>query len=180
MPDYHRYYSHGGTYFFTVVSYRRRCIFKEENAVDLLRNCFKATMKRCSFKVDAIVILPDHIHTIWTLPENDADFSTRWKLIKSAFSKQYKKAATGYLPESLIRKGEAGIWQRRFGEHLIRDQDDFNRHCDYIHYNPVKHRLVKSPSEWKYSSFKTYVKQGLYEQNWGVSIEKDLIEMNLE
>ncbi len=180
MPEYNRYYRQGGTYFFTAVSYRRRCIFNNERAISLLWNCFKTTIKLYRFSVNAVVILPDHIHTIWTLPENDSDFSTRWKIIKSDFSRQYKKIDTGYLPKSLIRKGEVGIWQRRFWEHLIRDQEDFNKHCDYIHYNPVKHGLVKKPAEWKYSSFDNYVKHGYYDQYWGISKEKDLIDMDLE
>ena len=180
MPEYQRYYIHGGTYFFTVVTYQRRCIFKEESSIELLNNCFKDVIEICNFNIVAIVILPDHIHTIWTLPENDSDFSTRWKLIKSSFSKQYKETVTKHLPDSLVRKGESGVWQRRFWEHLIRNQEDFNRHCDYIHYNPVKHGFVKKPSDWKFSSFDEFFKQGFYEENWGGNIDKKIIEMDFE
>jgi putative transposase len=180
MPEYHRYYRIGGTYFFTVVTYRRYPVFREESVVDLLRDCFSLVKNIYPFSIDAIVILPDHLHTIWTLPEKDSDFSTRWKLIKSTFSKQINKSYDIRLRESLFRKGESGIWQRRFWEHLIRGQEDFNSHCDYIHYNPVKHGLVKSPSEWKYSSFNKYVERGLYEPDWGISLETRPIDMNLE
>jgi putative transposase len=114
MPEYKRYYLHGGTYFFTVVTFQRRRIFEKESTISLLRNSFRATIEIADFSVDAIVILPDHIHTIWTLPENDSDFSTRWKLVKSAFSKQLKNTICNPLPDSLVRKGESGIWQRRF------------------------------------------------------------------
>ena len=180
MSNYRRYYVKGGTYFFTVVSYMRNPIFGKESAIDLLRYCFEATMDTHPFKIDAIVILPDHLHTIWTLPDNDSDFSTRWKRIKATFSKEYQGNNARNLPESLVRKREKGIWQRRFWEHLIRNQEDFNKHCDYIHYNPVKHGLAKSPSEWKHSSFRKFVEQGIYDSDWGQSVEKGLAAMNLE
>jgi len=180
MPDYKRCFAQGGTYFFTVVTYKRRCIFRETKTVELLRNCFDNAIEIADFNIDAIVVLPDHLHTIWTLPEKDADFSTRWKLIKSSFSKQYQDTGFTYLSDSLVRKGESGIWQRRFWEHLIRNQDDFNRHCDYIHYNPVKHGFVESPSQWKFSSFSKFVKQGFYEENWGINMDKKIIDMDLE
>lgn len=104
-------------------------------------------MDTSPFKIDAIVILPDHLHTIWTLPDNDSDFSNKWKMVKTSFSKKYTGEKPEYHANSLSDKGEKGVWQRRFWEHLVRDQDDFNRCCDYIHYNPVKHGLVKFPSE---------------------------------
>jgi len=180
LPNYQRYYLQGGTYFFTVVSHKRQPIFVKEPAIRLFKNCLKDTITIHPFRIDAIVILPDHIHTIWTLPENDSDFSTRWKLVKAAFSKQHQNILTGNLTDSLVRKGESGVWQRRFWEHLIRDQDDFNRHCDYIHYNPVKHGLAKSPSEWKYSSFEKFVKLGIYEPGWGTFVDKTIIDMDID
>ncbi len=180
MPDYRRAYLKGGTFFFTVVSYKRFPIFKEEPAIDLLRQCFQTTMATYPFRVDAIVILPDHLHTIWTLPDNDSDFSIRWKRIKATFSRLYQGRTDGNISESMRRKKEKGIWQRRFWEHVIRDQTDFNRHCDYIHYNPVKHGLVNSPLEWEYSSFKKFVEKGLHSQDWGRSTVKGLLEMDIE
>jgi len=97
--------------------------------------------------IDAWVILPEHLHTIWTLPENDSDFSVRWKNIKASFSKRYQGSVAGDVSQSMLKKGEKGIWQRRFWEHTIHDEADYERHCDYIHYNPVKHGLVSTPSD---------------------------------
>ena len=107
--------------------------------VELLRAAFRETRQRHPFTIDAIVVLPDHLHTVWTLPERDADFATRWPLIKSAFSRRLARN-NGYPSRS--GKGERGIWQRRYWEHTIRDEIDFARHVDYVHINPVKHRLV--------------------------------------
>ncbi len=180
MPDYRRAYLKGGTFFFTVVSYKRCPILKEEAAIDLLWQCFQTTMATYPFRIDAIVILPDHLHTIWTLPGDDPDFSTRWKRIKATFSRHYQGYIIEDISESMRRKKEKGIWQRRFWEHMIRDQTDFNRHCDYIHYNPVKHGLVNSPLEWKHSSFRKFVEKGLYPQDWGQSPVKGLLGMDLE
>lgn len=123
------------------------------------------------FTVDAWVLLPDHMHCIWTLPEGDGDYSTRWAEIKRFVS----SAARGTLHDpSLLTnagksRGESTIWQRRFWEHRIRDQSDFERHVDYIHFNPVKHRYVKTVSEWPHSTFHRYVREGLYPQDWGGS-----------
>ena len=180
MPDYRRAYLKGRTFFFTVVSYKRYPIFREEAAIDLLWQCFQTTMTIYPFRVDATVILPDHLHTIWTLPDSDHDFSTRWKRIKATFSRHYRGCIIEDVSESMRRKKEKGIWQRRFWEHAIRDQSDFNRHCDYIHYNPVKHGLVNSPLEWEYSSFRKFVEKGLYCQDWGQSPAKELLKMDLE
>ncbi|MBI2909518.1 MAG: transposase [Chloroflexi bacterium] len=167
MPDYRRSLSKGGTFFFTVVTYRRHPVFKAEVNVELLRQSFKKTIAAHPFAIDAIVILPDHLHTLWTLPDHDSDYSTRWRLIKSAFSRHYTGSAAGGVSESMLGKSEKGIWQRRFWEHLIWDDTDFGRHCDYIHYNPVKHGIVASPIEWKYSSFRSFVERGFYATNWG-------------
>src|SRR3989337_1380530 len=179
MPDYRRAYLKGRTFFFTVVSYKRYPIFREEAAIDLLWQCFQTTMTIYPFRVESTVILPDHLHTIWTLPDSDHDFSTRWKRIKATFSRHYRGCIIEDVSESMRRKKEKGIWQRRFWEHAIRDQTDFNRHCDYIHYNPVKHGLVNSPSEWKHSSFGKFVERGLYSQDWGQAAISELLEMDL-
>lgn len=118
----------------------------DASATDLLKISFRYVVAKRPFFVDAIVVLPDHLHCIWTLPPGDGDFSVRWRLLKTYFSRHYRgQADTVYVSESMVDKQEAGIWQRRFWEHAIRDQEDFNRHCDYIHYNPVKHGLVRSP-----------------------------------
>ncbi len=132
------------------------------------------------FRVDAYVILPDHLHIIWTLPDSDSDFSTRWKRIKGTFSRHYVGCCREDISESMRRKKEKGIWQRRFWEHAIRDQSDFNRLYDYIHYNPVKHGLVGLPMEWKYSSLWKFVEKGFYSQDWGQSVAKELLGMDFE
>ena len=180
MPEYRRAYFKGGTFFFTVVTYKRRLIFQEEPAIDLLRQCLLTTAASHPFRVEAIVILPDHLHTIWTLPQNDSDYSTRWQRIKATFSRHYYSLGVGDVSESMRSKGEQGVWQRRFWEHMIRDQDDFNRHCDYVHYNPVKHGLVNSPVAWKHSTFLPFVDKGLYDANWGRSSPIELVGMYLE
>lgn len=133
--------------------------------VDILREAVKMVMQRHSFRIDASVVLPDHLHAIWTLPPDDADFSTRWMLIKSVFSRHI--AMNERRNASRIAKGERGIWQRRYWEHLIRDENDFERHVDYIHYNPVKHGYVHRASEWPYSSIHRYIKAGVIANDWG-------------
>ena len=180
MPYYRRIHQRGATYFFTVVTYQRRPIFADERAVHLLEQCCQTTMTTLPFLQEALVILPDHLHVMWTLPENDADLSTRWKLIKGKFSHQYQRDKSENITESQRKKGESGVWQRRFWEHLIRDESDFNRHCDYVHYNPVTHGLAAAPSDWQHSSFRTFADKGLYPIDWGHAITKELLDMDLE
>ena len=180
MSDYNRTYITGGTFFFTVVTYLRHPIFEDEAAVNLLKICFHSVMIAHPFNIDAIVIMPDHLHTIWTLPDNEFDYSIRWNKIKGTFSRRYSGDKVIEVTESILKKREKGIWQRRFWEHSIRDQADYNKHCDYIHYNPVKHGLVHSPSDWKHSSFKKFVANGLYNDNWGKIVSEDFIKMDLE
>ena len=178
MPDYRRAHQPGSTYFFTVVTNQRRPILLEPVARKALRKAFHHTVERFPFQLDAICLLPDHLHCIWTLPENDADFSTRWKLVKASFSRQYLLfgGKPGPISASKVNKGELGIWQRRFWEHLIRNTDDLNRHLDYLHYNPVKHGLAGSVAEWPWSSFHRYVRQGYYAPDWGCK-EQPMIQM---
>ena len=169
MPNHRRNYQKGGTCFFTVVTGNRAKILCG-NMIDVLRECIKDCMRVLSFRTDAIVVLPDHLHCLWSLPEGDDNFSVRWKHIKASFTKHYLRQAdrlearaTGHMK----KKGEAGVWQRRFWEHTIRDERDFRFHCDYIHYNPVKHGYVQAPGDWPYSSFSKYVAQGFYDSGWG-------------
>ena len=180
MSEYRRAYVNGGTFFFTVVTYRRQPILGHEPAIGLLRRAFKLAMTEYPFHIDAMVILPDHLHCIWTLPDNDCAFSERWRRIKAIFSRNYTGSIREDTSESMHRRDERGIWQRRFWEHLIRDEDDLNRHRDYIHYNPVKHGLTDSPVQWEHSSFRRFVEEGLYAEGWGQTPIKDLVEMNLE
>ena len=149
---YRRSFQPGGTFFFTVVTANRRPIFAAADAVGLLRESFRTVRKARHFDIDAIVILPDHLHCIWTLPDGDADFMTRWRLIKTWFSKH---------------SAFKNIWQHRYWEHLLRDERDFEHHVDYIHFNPVRHGLVNRVVEWPYSSFHQYVARGMYPVDWG-------------
>jgi len=167
----------GGTYFFTVVTHKRVKIFNRSDNVELLRQAFRKVIKRHPFKIEAFVLLPDHLHCIWTLPQGDADFSTRWRLIKTYFSRHI--GFVGWVEErnptkkttSRLRKNEKSIWQRRFWEHLIRNHEDLRRHVEYIHYNPVKHGLTKAPGDWDFSSFHRYVDKGMYDIKWGAGVK---------
>ena len=165
--EYRRAYIPGGTYFFTVVTYQRRPIFSSPNAVDTLRNAFQYTLSRVPFTIVASVILSDHLHFIWTLPQDDRDYSTRWRLIKSHFTRHWQAQGTTSTNASRRAKGEADIWQRRFWEHFIRNEADLTRHIEYIHYNPVKHGLARTPADWQYSSFVKYVREGIFPIDWG-------------
>lgn len=169
MPQYRRSILAGGTFFFTIVTFNRKPILTDERTRDLLHEAWIDTKNRFPFKTEAVCLLSDHLHCIWSLPENDTNYSVRIKEIKRLFTKAYLQLiGPGELRnESHIKKGEAAIWQRRFWEHVIRDQDDFHRHVDYIHYNPVKHGLVKKVVDWQWSTFHQYVKMGVYDQDWG-------------
>ena len=161
----------GGTYFFTVnLAERNKTLLVDY--IDDLRNAIKTVINNHPFKIDAFVVLPDHLHAIWTLPKNDADFATRWGLIKSGFSRCIPK--TERINKSRITKGERGIWQRRYWEHLIRDDLDYKRHMDYVYYNPVKHGYVESVLDWPHSSFHRDVNRGIYPADWGECVENDL------
>ncbi len=131
---------------------------------DVLRKAFRYARQRYPFTIDAIVVLPDHLHTIWTLPEGDADFAVRWQLIKGNFSRKLPQGER--ISASRVRKRERGIWQRRFWEHTLRDEDDFARHADYIHFNPVKHGHTARVQDWPFSSFHRMVRLGIYPADW--------------
>ena len=154
--NYRRVFLPGGTFFFTLVTYQRRPILSTPDEVDLLRNEFRYTMKQMPFTVVASVILPEPVHFIWTLPPGSSDYSTRWRLIKSHFTRNWCPKESVSETASRVQKGEKDIWQRRFCEYLIRVEIDLTRHGEYIHYNPVKHGLVNSPGDWEYSSFMKY------------------------
>jgi putative transposase len=175
MPNYIRAFIPGGTFFFTVnLLERRRRLLTEY--IDDLRTVFADARRRRPFTIDAIVVLPDHLHSVWTLPEGDSDFSARWHDIKARFSARIPKQER--LSTRRVRKGERGIWQRRFWEHAIRDEDDLQRHIDYIHYNPIKHGHVSRLTDWPFSSFHRYVKAGLYPPNWAA--DEVVRELTLE
>jgi putative transposase len=164
MTDYRRAFIAGGTYFFTVNLEDRRSRLLTEH-MGLLRAAFRYTRKRHPFVFEAVVVLPDHLHAVWTLPEGDVDFPLRWQLIKATFSRELPSGE--FVSRSRARKGERGIWRRRYWEHAVRDQDDFDRHLDYIHFNPVKHGYVPRVRDWPYSSFHRMVRLGSYPGDWG-------------
>lgn len=171
MSDYKRAYQPGALYFFTVVTHQRRPIFSSHGNVKRLRDAFLFVRSKRPFKVEAIVVLPDHIHCIWRMWD-DPDFSLRWRLIKTYFSRFSD-------PNGESNQRER-IWQPRFWEHLIRDDEDFWRHLHYIHFNPVKHGYVTRPADWPHSSFGRFVRLGWYEKDWG-QVQPELItNMNPE
>ena len=165
MTQYRRASVPGATWFFTVNLAERHGNRLLVDEIDTLRAAIRAVQAAHSFRIDAAVSLPDHLHCIWTLPPGDSDFSTRWSLIKGNFSRSVQKRER--LSQSRVKRGERGLWQRRFWEHHIRDEDDFRRHVDYIHWNAVKHGWVKSVLDWPHSSFHAHVRRGVYGTDWG-------------
>jgi putative transposase len=153
--------------FFTVnLAYRKNNNLLVEQ-VDLLREAFLYVKKRKPYNINAVVIMLDHFHCIWTLPDGDIDYSGCWRLLKGYFSRGIPKGE--YVSQSRTKRRERGVWQRRFWAHMLTDQEDFNTHFDYIHWNPVKHDWVKSVNDWPYSSFHRYVDNGIYSADWGHS-----------
>ena len=172
MSNYRRVYIPGGTYFFTLVTYRRQSILADGERVEQLRQSFREVKAKRPFDLLAAVVLPDHLHCLWCLPEGDADFSTRWQMVKTSFSRR--------MPAKKRKDGAKTIWQPRFYDHCIRDESDFQKHLDYIHYNPVKHGLVSSPGDWPYSSFAHFVALGCYAGNWGDDAPPEVEDIELE
>jgi len=168
MSEYLRAYVPGGTFFFTVVTERRAALFSRPTARCLLGSVLRRCLLRWPARVAAIVLLPDHLHTIWTLPGGDANFSARWGWIKKEFTKDWLALGGREQPRPGSRRRERrrGVWQRRFWEHTIRDEQDWEAHFHYIHYNPVKHGVANSPREWQWSSFHRWVRVGVYPPDW--------------
>ena len=163
MTQYRRNFIPGGSFFFTVNLAERRSHVLTEH-IGALRAAFRETKANHPFNIEAIVVLPDHLHAIWSLPEGDADFSPRWRLIKSRFSHALPKGER--ISASRRSKSERGIWQRRYWEHTLRDEGDFARHVDYIHFNPVKHGHVARVTDWPHSSFHRMTRLGVYQVDW--------------
>ena len=159
MSQGRRAYVPGGVYFFTVVTYHRTPVFIDESSVEALRQAFRQVMAERPFGVDAIVVLPEHLHCIW---------------------REIKKSASRQISTVINTRHERLVWQRRFWEHVMRNDDDWRRHVDYIHYNPVKHRLVSRPAEWRWSSFGKAVRQGWYDAAWGAGEPDTIIGMSCE
>lgn len=171
MPNYRRARVPGAIYFFTIALADRRSRILVEH-VDALRAAFAVTMREHPVRVDAMVVLPDHLHAVWRLPDGDTDFPLRWRKLKARFTRavsgEHRRSA------SKIAKGERGLWQRRYWEHMIRDVDDWRQHVEYCWFNPVRHGLVARVRDWPYSSFHRDVRRGLVPLDWaGTAAEGD-------
>jgi putative transposase len=173
MPNYRRASTPGATWFFTVNLRKRKDNDLLVREIATLRRCVAKERAARPFKINAWVVLPEHMHWIWTLPAGDADFATRWRRIKVEFSKRQGK--TEKTPQRKLRRGERGIWQRRYWEHQIRDEDDYRRHVDYIHYNPVKHGHAQRAADRPHSSFRHYVDRGAYSEDWADGRSADVL-----
>jgi putative transposase len=175
MPDYRRIRIKGGTYFFTVVTFDRKPILTHDHVRAALREGIQEVRHSLPFTFEAWVLLPDHLHTTWTLPEDDDNYGSRWAVIKRIVSKRCSslEEISGSISNSRSKRGEGQIWQRRFWEHYIRDESDFERCVDYIHWNPMKHGYVQRIIDWPYSTFHRFVKEGIYPPDWsGIDEEK--------
>lgn len=176
MPNYIRDKTPGGTYFFTLVTYKRIPIFIDGKAVQLLKAAFSKVKSQYPFKISAIVVLPEHLHIIMEMNENDSDYSRRISKVKKEFGNEYLRynAINPILSASLRARKERGIWQRRFWEHKIKSLEDYKAHIDYIHYNPVKHKLAESIADWRWSSYFKYRARGFYTDDWGSKAPADI------
>ena len=172
MSNYRRVFVPGGTYFFTLVTWKRRPLLASEDRVDLLRDAFRHVRKTRPFALDGVVILPEHVHCLMRLPAGDADYPGRWREIKKRFSAGVDMRTNA--------RGERLVWQRRYYEHTIRDDTDWRRHLDYLLFNPVKHGLVERVRDWPWSSFQHAVERGWYEAGWGGDGVDDLPEVEVE
>jgi putative transposase len=166
--DYRRNYVPGGTYFFTLVTFQRSLLFKNVTAYDLFKQVVAEVKTERPFDIVAAVVLYDHLHMIWTLPDNDADYSSRWSKIKGQFTRRWLESGGAKCEVSVGKQRDArrGIWQPKFSEHTMRDEADLINHIEYIHYNPVRHGYVPCPKDWRWSSFHAFVKRGDYDENW--------------
>lgn len=169
MPNDTRADAAGGTFFFTVHLHDRSSRYLVDH-VGELRACLKAVKERHPFAIEAMVVLPEHIHALWRLPVDDGDYATRWMLLKQAFARRLDEL--GLLPPEAEkprgRRGERSVWQRRFWEHQVTGDEDLARHIDYIHFNPVKHGWVLRARDWPYSSLHRFVREGRLPQDWGI------------
>jgi len=163
MPNYRRIRAPGATTFFTVCLADRSAAHLTDR-VGALRSAFAEVQRDMPFRIEAIVVLPDHLHAIWTLPPGDADNATRWKRIKAGFSK--RTGLAGPISPSKRAKGEVGLWQRRFWDHVVRDERDFEAHRAYVWQNPVRHGLVARATDWPHSSIHREIRQGRFRAEW--------------
>ena len=178
MPNYRRPYVFGGTYFITQVTYQRQPWLCTELGRNASQYSIEHIRQKHPFQIDAFVLLPDHFHAIWTLPTEDSDLSTRMRLVKRTVTKYYghQLGLISSMSSSRTKRKEGNVWQRRFWEHLIRDEADFASHCDYIHYNPVRHGLCETPRQWTFSSLHRLIQEKVYPSDWGVNMIRSSIE----
>jgi putative transposase len=171
MLNHHRASPFTDTYFFTLVTHDRRSWLCHDLARTALRTAFVNVRQKYPLAMDACVLLPNHLHCIWTLPEGDREYAKRWQFIKSYVTKRCGKDLMGDMELSAAqpKRQDSTLWQPRFWEHPIRDAAAFSQYCDYIHYNPVQHGLCNSPQEWEFSSIHRFVEQGIYQPNWGTT-----------
>jgi putative transposase len=169
VSNYRRWYVPGGTYFFTLVVQNRRALFSSVDRRALLGKAIRDIRAEMPFCSLAMVLLPDHLHAIWQLPRRDSDYSRRWQRIKARFSADLRRSGFPMprTSRSKAERGESGIWQRRFWEHVIEDEAELEAYFDDIHWNPVKHGYVRHPAEWEATSFHRYVESGHYPREWG-------------
>lgn len=175
MPNYKRSFVNGGTFFFTVTSFNRQKIFTSPAFRTALRKSILETQQQFPFEINAWVLLPDHIHCIWTLPDDDYDYSKRWSMIKRLVTQacKYHLPLNNLTAPSRLKRNESTIWQRRFWEHTISNNSDYENHLNYIYWNPVKHGHSNSVSEWPYSTFHRDVKNGFYDKKWGDNFREE-------
>ncbi|WP_028315322.1 REP-associated tyrosine transposase [Desulfatibacillum aliphaticivorans] len=169
---YRRVKIKGGAYFFTVVTHQRSPIFSSEQNIKILKESFKCVMVDRPFVIDAYVILPDHMHCIWTLPKGDSDYSTRWRIIKGFFTHEFFNGSS-------VKGEKQTIWQKRFWEHAIRNEEDFIKHADYIHYNPVKHGYAEKALYWRHSSLAKFLQNKSYQSDWDEGRLRSLDNLNI-
>ena len=182
MADYRRWYVDGGTYFFTLTTYRRRPLFRDALARSLLGTAMREVNHDAPFKTVAIVLLWEHLHAIWSLPSGDRAYPERWQTIKAKFTKQYLDQGGTELQvtRSQAKNRRRGVWQRRYYEHVVRDEAELEAYCDYIHYNPVKHGYTKRPADWPWSSFHRFVTLGQYDVDWGRAEPENIRNLDLD
>lgn len=174
MSDYRRLRIPGGSYFFTLALYdRRSAVLTDAPVRAALRTAVVQARGTRPWTIDAWVLLPDHLHCLWTLPPGDTDYSARWSTIKRLTSQAVEPPQTRPASASRLKRRESTLWQRRFWEHGIRDEEDFARHLDYVHWNPVKHGLVPRAADWPWSSLHRWIRLGVYPPDWGLAEDQE-------
>lgn len=174
MANFRRLFLPGATWFFTVATWQRRPLLTDPRVLSALGSALREVRQTLPFSMPAHVVLPDHLHVVWTLPEGDTDYPRRWSMIKRITS-QLAAIPPVARSRSMVARREAGLWQRRYWEHLIRDDDDLHRHIDYIHLNPVEHGHAARASAWPHSSFPRYVRKGTYGPDWGAVTDPEAL-----